>query len=90
VNTSNLIDTVATQTGSSKADAKKTVDAVLSSIADTLASGEEVNLNGFGKFTIKERSAREGRNPKTGEALTIAASKSVGFKVSSTLKNRLG
>lgn len=62
------------------------IDTVLGVIADSVASGEPVSLTGFGKFEITERSAREGRNPATGEAIHIEASKSPKFKASSTFK----
>ena len=89
MNTSDLIDSVAGITGSTKAEAKKNVEAVVSALTTSLAAGNEVNLNGFGKFTVKDRAAREGRNPATGESITIAASKSVGFKPAKALKDTL-
>lgn len=89
MNTSDLIDSVAGITGSTKAEAKKNVEAVLSALTTSLAAGNEVNLSGFGKFTVKDRAAREGRNPATGESITIAASKSVGFKPAKALKDTL-
>jgi len=57
--------------------------------SDALARGEEVDLHGFGKFKPKERAARQGRNPQTGEIITIAASKGVGFAAAKALKDRL-
>lgn len=89
MNTSDLIDSVAGITGSSKADAKKNVDAVISALTTSLAAGNEVSLNGFGKFKVNDRPEREGRNPATGEAITIAASKAVKFSASKTLKDVL-
>ena len=89
MNNSDLIDAVASSTGSTKADAKKNVDAVVAAISNSLAAGNEVALNGFGKFKVKDRNAREGRNPATGETIQIAASKSVGFSASKKLKDRL-
>lgn len=89
MNTSDLIDSVAGITGSTKAEAKKNVEAVVSALTTSLAAGNEVNLSGFGKFTVKDRAAREGRNPATGESITIAASKSVGFKPAKALKDTL-
>lgn len=89
MNTSDLIDSVAGITGSSKADAKKNVDAVISALKTSLAAGNEVSLNGFGKFKVNDRPAREGRNPATGETIQIAASKAVKFSASKTLKDQL-
>lgn len=63
------------------------VDAVFTTITEELTEGNEVSISGFGKFSVTERSAREGRNPSTGEAMHIESSKSVKFKTSSTLKN---
>ncbi len=81
-----LIDVVAEQTGSTKVSAKETVDAVFAAISAELAKGETVDLSGFGKFSVKERAARKGVNPATGEAIEIAASKAVSFKVAKALK----
>lgn len=89
MNTSDLIDSVAGITGSSKADAKKNVDAVISALTTSLTAGNEVSLNGFGKFKVNDRPAREGRNPATGETIQIAASKAVKFSASKTLKDVL-
>lgn len=89
MNNSELIDAVASSTGSTKADAKKNVDAVVAAISNALVSGNEVSLNGFGKFKLKDSPAREGRNPATGETIQIAASKNVKFAASKTLKDLL-
>lgn len=62
------------------------LDAVFAAIEDALAHGEEVNVTGFGKFSVSERAAREGRNPQTGEPISIAASRVVGFKAGAPLK----
>ncbi|MBQ7488623.1 MAG: HU family DNA-binding protein [Clostridia bacterium] len=86
MNKSELIAAVAAA-GLTKKDAGTAVETVLSSIADTLAKGESVSLIGFGTFSVKERAARQGRNPSTGESITIAASKSVAFKAGKTLKD---
>jgi DNA-binding protein HU-beta len=75
MNKQELVDSVAEQTGLSKADSKKAVDAVFSAISKSLSRGKPVNLTGFGTFTVRERAARMGRNPRTGEALKIAPSK---------------
>ena len=87
MNKTQLIDVVATKTGLKKKDAEAAVAAVLSTVADTLAKGEKVQLIGFGTFEVKERAAREGRNPKTGETITIAASKAPVFSAGKALKD---
>ena len=89
MNKSELIDAVASATELSNADATRATDAVLKSIIATLGKGDQVNLVGFGTFTVRERAARTGRNPQTGEAIKIKASKTVGFKPAPTLKNTL-
>jgi DNA-binding protein HU-beta len=81
-----FVDKVASQSGLSKKDAGSAVDAVISSIEDALRSGEDVNFTGFGKFHVAERGAREGRNPRTGETMTIAASRVPRFTAGSGLK----
>jgi DNA-binding protein HU-beta len=86
MNKTELIAAVAEKTGLKKADAKAAVEAVLASVADTLAAGNDVTLPGFGTFTVKAREAREGRNPLTGETITIAASKAPAFKAGAALK----
>ena len=86
---SEFIDRVASQSGLSKKDAGTAVDAVINSIEDALRSGEEVSFTGFGKFHVAERGAREGRNPRTGETMTIAASKVPRFTAGSGLKKAI-
>jgi DNA-binding protein HU-beta len=81
-----FVDRVASKAGLSKKDAGNAVDAVISSIEGALSSGEEVNFTGFGKFHVAERGAREGRNPRTGESMTIAASRVPRFSAGSGLK----
>jgi DNA-binding protein HU-beta len=83
---SEFVDKVAAQSGLSKKDAGAAVDAVLASIEDTLKSGGEVSFTGFGKFHVADRGAREGRNPRTGETMTIAASRVPRFTAGSGLK----
>jgi DNA-binding protein HU-beta len=82
LNTTELIDAVAAANDLSKAKAKDVVNSVFASILEAAKRGEETSVNGFGRFAVKERPAREGRNPRTGETLKIAASKSLGFKMS--------
>ena len=83
---SDFVDKVAAESGLSKKDAGSAVDAVLKSIEGALSGGDEVSFTGFGKFHVAERGAREGRNPRTGETMTIAASKVPRFTAGSGLK----
>jgi DNA-binding protein HU-beta len=83
---SDFVDRVASESGLSKKDAGAAVDAVISTIEGALKSGEEVSFTGFGKFHVANRGAREGRNPRTGETMTIAASKVPRFTAGSGLK----
>jgi DNA-binding protein HU-beta len=83
---SEFVDRVAANSGLSKKDAGSAVDAVIKSVEDALKSGEEVTFTGFGKFHVADRGAREGRNPRTGETMTIAASRVPRFTAGSGLK----
>ncbi len=87
MNKNDLVASVAENTGLSKADATKAVDAVFSSIESALKSGDEVRLVGFGTFTVSERAASEGRNPRTGEKIQISASKQPKFKAGKGLRD---
>jgi DNA-binding protein HU-beta len=89
MNIGELAKGVASATGSSEADAKKAITAVFDQIAGAAAKGEEVSIAGFGKFSVKDRPEREGRNPATGVAMTIAASKKVSFTAAKGLKDKL-
>ncbi len=89
MNNSDLADSVAAANDLSKADARKLVDAVFVAIADAAAKGEEVSLNGFGKFKVKDSPAREGRNPSTGAPIQIAASKKLTFAPAKAVKDKL-
>ena len=89
MNNADLAEKLANDHGTTKADARKLVDAVFAAIADAAAAGDEVSLNGFGKFKVKESAAREGRNPSTGETIQIAASKKLGFGAAKAVKDRL-
>jgi DNA-binding protein HU-beta len=82
LNTSEFIDAVAAANDLSKAKAKDVVQSIFDSIVEAAKRGDEVAINGFGRFSVKERPAREGRHPRTGETLNISASKSLGFKMS--------
>ena len=86
MNKTELVDAVATQAELSKQDAKKAVEALFETISNTLAKEEKIQLIGFGTFEVRERSARKGRNPQTGEEIDIAASKVPAFKAGKELK----
>ena len=87
MNKSDLIDKIAVSTDISKAAAGRALDATIDSITDALKDGEQVVLVGFGTFHVKDRAARTGRNPRTGETIKIKASKSPGFKAGKVLKD---
>jgi DNA-binding protein HU-beta len=89
VNNADLAETLVANHALSKADARKAVDAVMAAIVTAAAKGEEVSLTGFGKFKVKESAAREGRNPSTGEAIQIAASKKLTFVPAKAVKDAL-
>lgn len=78
---------VAAETSLSKSDAALALGAVLEAISDALAHGESVNIAGFGTFSVTSRPERQGRNPRTGETITIAASKAPSFKAGKTLRD---
>lgn len=84
-----FVDKVAAETDLSKKDAGAAVDAVLKTIEDELKGGGEVSFTGFGKFHVSERGAREGRNPRTGETMQIAATKVPRFSAGSGLKKAI-
>jgi len=87
LNKNDLVATVATNAGISKSDAAKAVDGVFSAISDTLKDGGEVRLVGFGTFSVAQRAATTGRNPRTGESIQIPASKQPKFKAGKGLKD---
>jgi DNA-binding protein HU-beta len=89
VNNADLADVIANDHGLTKADARKVVDAVFTAITNAASKGEEVSLNGFGKFKVKDSPAREGRNPSTGATIQIAASKKLGFSPAKAVKDKL-
>ena len=86
---SEFVDKVAAESGLSKKDAASAVDAVLRTIEGELKSGGEVTFTGFGKFHVASRGAREGRNPRTGESMKIAATKVPRFTAGSGLKKAI-
>ena len=81
-----FVDQVADRAGLSKKDAADAVDAFLDTVEDALKRGSDVSFSGFGKFSVSERSAREGRNPATGERIQIAASRVPRFTAGAGLK----
>lgn len=87
MNKSDLISQVSEAAELSKKDATKAVDAVFEAISVALQNGDKVQLVGFGNFEVRERSARKGRNPQTGEEIEIAASKIPAFKPGKALKD---
>ena len=84
---SELIDAIAEKAGLSKAEASKALSATLESVTDALKAGEKVALIGFGTFSVSLRAARTGKNPQTGEAIAIPASKAAKFKAGQKLKD---
>jgi len=85
MNKAELIDSMASKAGLSKADAKRALDAFVDSTTGALKKGDRVALVGFGSFAVSKRNARTGRNPQTGKPITIAAKKVVKFKAGSEL-----
>ena len=87
MNKSELVEAVADHADLTRAAAAKAVDAVLSNVTTALKQGDQVTLVGFGTFEVRSRKARTGRNPQTGEEITIKASKSPTFKAGKALKD---
>ncbi len=87
MNKTELVAAVAENAALSKKDAEKAVNAVINAISGAMADGDKVQLVGFGTFEVRERSARTGKNPRTGEAIKIAASKVPAFKAGKALKD---
>ena len=87
MNKTDLINAVADHAELSKKDAGKAVDAFVAAVTEALKKGEKVQLVGFGTFEVRERAAREGRNPQTGEAIQIKAAKVPAFKAGKPLKD---
>lgn len=83
----NMVEAIAKKAGVTKAEAARVLDAVVSSVTDALASGEKVTLTGFGTFEVRQRAARMGRNPQTGETIQIAAQRTPAFRAGKTLKD---
>lgn len=89
MNKADLIDAMASDAGISKAAAKKALDSFTDNVTKTLAKGDRLSLVGFGTFSTSERSAREGRNPQTGEKIKIPAKTVAKFKAGSELNDKL-
>ena len=87
MNKSELIEAVASKSGLTKADAERAFKAFIETITDTLKSGDQVTMIGFGTFLVRERKARQGRNPRTGETIQIKAAKNPAFKAGKALKD---
>ncbi|CAN7616856.1 HU family DNA-binding protein [Phenylobacterium sp. LjRoot164] len=87
MNITDLAERLAADGKLTKAQARDAVDSLLGAVRDALVKGDEVNLPGFGKFKVQDRPARTGRNPATGAAIDIAASKKVGFTAAKALKD---
>ncbi|MEJ2308937.1 MAG: HU family DNA-binding protein [Gammaproteobacteria bacterium] len=87
MNKSELIDVIADQADISKAAAGRALDAMTDAITEALKKGDTVSVLGFGTFSVRERAAREGRNPRTGETIKIKASKNPAFKAGKALKD---
>jgi nucleoid DNA-binding protein len=85
-----LVETVSKKTSHTKADVETVVDSVLATISETLQGNERVDLRGFGSFVVKHKKARQGRNPRTGETITIAAKKDASFKPGKELTESIG
>ncbi|MGB9184281.1 MAG: HU family DNA-binding protein [Solirubrobacteraceae bacterium] len=86
MNKTQLIDAIAKDSGLTRADSARAVESLVNTVTKTLKKGDEVALTGFGKFSVVKRGARTGRNPQTGQALKIRASKAPKFTAGATFK----
>lgn len=84
-----IVDRVAEKTGFAKKESIELVELFFETMKDTLESGEELKISGFGKFEVKQKADRRGRNPQTGEEITIESRKILTFKASTMLKDRI-
>ena len=89
MNKTQFIEVVALKSGLKKKEAEAAVNAMTEAVVETLKAGDKVQLMGFGTFEVKERAARDGRNPKTGETIKIAASKSPAFSAGKAFKDAI-
>lgn len=85
MNKAELVDSIAGKSGLSKADAAKALDALVESVTEGLSNGDRISLVGFGSWSVEQRGARMGRNPRTGDAIQIPAKKIVKFKAGAGL-----
>ncbi|MCW3068302.1 MAG: family DNA-binding protein [Solirubrobacterales bacterium] len=90
MNKSQLITAVAADSGLTKVDSARAIDSLLDTVTRTLKKGDEVSITGFGKFSVVNRAARQGVNPRTGERVKIKASKAPKFSAGATLKQAVG
>lgn len=84
-----IVELVSSKTGISKKESSEMVESVLELMKNTLAKGETLKINGFGSFTVKQKADRKGRNPQTGETITISSRRILSFKSSPVLKNAI-
>ena len=89
MNKADLVNSISGKTGLTKTKSNEVIDAFLSSITESLSEGEKVTLVGFGTFSVSARSARQGRNPQTGDEIEISARRILTFKPSQVLKNAI-
>ncbi len=89
MNKAELIDAIATESGLSKADSKKALDAFVNATSAALKGNDRISLVGFGSFSVSERAARTGRNPQTGKEIQIASKKVIKFKAGSELTDKV-
>lgn len=89
MNKAELVETMASEAGLSKADAQRALEAFIAGVSKTLKKGGTVSLIGFGTFSVKKRAARTGRNPATGETIKIKASKTPSFKAGKGFKDAI-
>jgi DNA-binding protein HU-beta len=87
MNKTDLVNAVVEKTGMTKKDTEQVINEMLQAITGALANGDKVQLHGFGNFEVRDRAARKGRNPQTGEEMDIPASKAPAFKPSQAFKN---
>lgn len=87
MNKTELINAMSEKMGTTKKAATEAIESFVETVVETVTTGEEVNISGLGKFSVVERAEREGRNPATGETITIAASKAPKFKAGKAFKD---
>lgn len=89
MNKSELVDAMASESGLTKADAKKALDGFISAVGNSLKGGDKISLVGFGSFSVSQRAARTGKNPRTKEAIKIPAKNVIRFKAGSELSSNV-